>query len=195
MTDSPTNLLDETGGAAAPAATGLLARLDALDQALSERCLITPGGGARRATMGTVRRISQTGSYGIGWIVVFAVVATWLEGPLVALVAAACVVGTLFVNTAVKELVRRVRPEVRTFAHQPSSYSMPSAHTAMAVVGAGVMSVIAPQLALMWWAWAVILAGSRIVLGMHFVGDVLVGALFGALLAWSVATPLIHAAM
>ncbi|MBC7643620.1 MAG: phosphatase PAP2 family protein, partial [Thermoleophilia bacterium] len=42
------------------------------------------------------------------------------------------------------------------------------------------------------WAWAVILAVSRVVLGMHFVGDVVLGGLFGTLLAWSVAAPLIH---
>ncbi|MBC7643993.1 MAG: phosphatase PAP2 family protein [Thermoleophilia bacterium] len=174
------------------AGAGLLARLDAFDQALSARCLVAPGTGARRVVMGGVRRISQTGSYGVGWVVLFAVVATWLEGPLVALVAAGCVVGTLFVNTSVKELVRRTRPVAGSFSHQPASYSMPSAHTAMAVVGAGVMSVIAPELAPVWWAWAVILAVSRVVLGMHFVGDVVLGALFGTLLAWSVAAPLIH---
>ena len=170
----------------------MLARLDAWDRALSARCLIEPGTGVRRVAMSAVRRISQTGSYGVGWVVLFAVVATWLKGPLVAVAAAACVLGMLLVNTVVKQLVRRGRPALRTFEHQPTTYSMPSAHTAMAVVGAGVMSVIAPQLAPLWWGWAVVLAVSRVVLGMHFIGDVLAGAMLGAFMAWTVAEPLVH---
>lgn len=154
-----------------------------------------PSEGGRHFVMGAVRRISQTGSYGVGWIVLFAVVATWLQGPLAAFVAAACVVGTLGANTIIKQSVKRPRPASRAFDHQPTTYSMPSAHTAMAVVGAATMSVIAPQAWWLWWAWAIVLAISRVLLGMHYVADVLVGALFGAALAVIVAVPLVQWAM
>lgn len=176
----------------APPSPAFLARLDALDRRFSTWCLVAPGDGRRRTLMGIVRRLSQTGSYGVGWIVLFAVVVTAVEGWKVAALAAACVVGTLATNTVVKEIVRRPRPVRTSFEDHPSSFSMPSAHTSMAVVGAAIMSAIAPALWPLWWAWTLLLATSRIVLGMHYVGDVVMGAVFGALLARFVAVPLIH---
>lgn len=139
-----------------------------------------------------LRRISQTGSYGAGWIAVFGVVASMIEGWWVAMLAAACVVGMLLLNTAIKVLVRRPRPAARAIEHQPRTFSMPSAHTSMAMVGAAAMAVVAPQLAALWWGWALVLAVSRIVLGMHYFGDVLLGACLGALMAAAVVEPLLR---
>lgn len=144
--------------------------------------------------MTIVRRISQSGSYGVGWVALFAVVVTMLDGWLVAVAAAGCVLGTLALNTVVKEIIRRPRPASRAFDDHPTTFSMPSAHTSMAVVGASIMTLVAPALWLLWWGWTWVLAVSRIVLGMHYVGDVLAGACFGALLAVLVVPHVMHAA-
>jgi len=143
--------------------------------------------------MSVIRRVSQSGSYGVGWVLLFAVVVTALEGWIVALAAAGSVLGTLTVNTVVKEIIRRPRPAATAFDDHPTTFSMPSAHTSMAVVGATVMTLVAPAFWLLWWAWKCVLAVSRIVLGMHFVGDVVAGAAFGAVLARWVVVPIFHA--
>jgi membrane-associated phospholipid phosphatase len=169
----------------------LLARLDVLDRRLSRRLLYRPEGRTGRALLVALRRASQTGSYGTGWIALFAVGATVLEGWRIAVIAAACVVGMLLLNTAIKVLVRRPRPVARAIEHQPRTFSMPSAHTSMAMVGAAAMSQVAPELAIAWWGWAVVLAVSRIMLGMHFFGDVVMGALLGAMVASAVVEPLL----
>lgn len=174
--------------------SGVRAYLDRWDRQISARCVVNPAGSARRtATMSVIRRVSQSGSYGVGWVVLFAVVVTALEGWVVACAAAGSVLGTLMINTVVKEIIRRPRPSATAFNDHPTTFSMPSAHTSMAVVGATVMTLVAPALWPLWWAWTCVLAISRIVLGMHFVGDVLVGALFGAALARWVVTPIFHA--
>jgi membrane-associated phospholipid phosphatase len=139
-----------------------------------------------------LRHISQTGSYGLGWIVAFAAVAAVAGSWKQALIGAACVVGTLMLNTCIKKVVRRPRPQVSVM-HAPTTSSMPSAHSAMAVVGAACMSVVLPELTVVWWLWAGVLAVSRVVLGMHYIGDVVVGLLLGAVVATLVAIPLVHA--
>lgn len=176
-------------------ATGRLARLDALDRRLSRRILVVDGAGVQPVWVSVLRRFSEAGSYGVGWVVLFAVVVTWRDGVLPAVVAAACVLGMLTVNSMVKQRIRRPRPTLNAAGHQPSTYSMPSAHTSMAVVGAAVMTTVVSAL---WWLWVVVaiaLAVSRVMLGMHYLADIVVGALFGLLVALLVAVPLMHAAL
>jgi undecaprenyl-diphosphatase len=99
------------------------------------------------------------------------------------------ILGTLMLNTAVKLVVRRPRP-TGAHGHTPRSYSFPSAHSSMAVVGASAMTVLEPALAVLWWAIAALLAASRVLLGAHYLGDVVAGALLGALVA-TVAVPVL----
>ena len=165
----------------------------ALDLHASRRVLIDLPDGTQPQWVRALRRFSEAGSYGIGWIALFAVVVTWREGITAAAVAAACVVGTLATNTVIKQVVRRRRPRVNAAGQQPSTYSMPSAHTSMAVVGAAVMCTVVPQLAALWVAVAVALAVSRVMLGMHYIADIVVGALYGLAIAVVAAVPSMHA--
>lgn len=172
----------------------MLPRLNDLDRSISGRLVARPEPGRRYLWLEFVHRLSQTGSYGVGWVVLFGVMVTMIDGWKLALLASGCVLGTLLVNTGIKLLIRRPRPRFNPIGHSPNSYSMPSAHTAMAVVGAAIMTVVAPALVVVWWAWTVSLAVSRVILGMHYAGDVLAGAALGALLAWFVALPLLELA-
>lgn len=170
-----------------------LDRVAAFDRNISRRVVARPGDGWRKVWIAIVHRASQTGSYGVGWVLLFAVVITLLDGVAVAALAAACVLGTLLINTGIKVLIRRPRPWFNPVGERPATYSFPSAHTSMAMVGASVISLVSPDLYLLWWGWAAVLAISRIILGMHYVGDVIGGVLLGLLLAQFVALPLMQA--
>jgi membrane-associated phospholipid phosphatase len=172
----------------------LLQRLDALDRRVSAALVVKPrADGTPRRWLVFLRRFSEAGSYGVGWIALFAIVGILGDGIARGLVAAACVVGMLAVNTLVKHLIRRPRPIARAIAHAPTTYSMPSAHTSMAMVGAATMQVIVPDQAPLWWSVAAALAASRVLLGMHYLADILAGVAFGLACGLLLAAPLVQA--
>lgn len=172
----------------------LLGRLDALDRKLTSAIVIGPAAHGRpRFWVETLRRFSEMGSYGIGWVALFAIVGMASDGLLRGAVAAAFVVAMLVSNTLIKNVFKRPRPTIRAITHSPSSWSMPSAHTSMAMVGAATMTVISPDWAVLWWCVAFGLGASRVMLGMHFLGDVVVGALLGLVVGLAIAAPVVSA--
>ncbi len=69
----------------------------------------------------------------------------------------------------------------------PDQFSFPSGHTITAFAVAGSLTAFYPALFPALLFCAVSVAASRILLGMHFLSDVLAGAAIGAGLGWSVA--------
>lgn len=170
----------------------LLARLDELDRRASAFLVVKPrADGSPRRWLVVLRRFSEAGSYGVGWIALFAVVGVVSDGLLRGAAAAAMVVLMLGANTVVKRVIRRPRPVARAIAHAPTTYSMPSAHSSMAMVGASTMQVIVPEQAVLWWGVALGLAASRVLLGMHYLADVLAGVLLGLACGLFVAAPVV----
>lgn len=97
----------------------------------------------------------------------------------------------LMTDAALKPLVRRVRPftavmDVRVIDERPKTYSFPSGHAASAFAGAVTMSRGWPQAQPLWWATALLIAFSRIYVGVHYPLDVIGGAIAGMLSAWLV---------
>jgi membrane-associated phospholipid phosphatase len=88
------------------------------------------------------------------------------------------VVGALLANTAVKQLVRRPRPdlgpELPPLSSTISSLAYPSAHAATSFAAAGALG---PSLPL--YAAAGAMALTRPYLGVHYPSDVLAGAALG----------------
>ena len=87
-----------------------------------------------------------------------------------------------------KKLVRQ-RPyltwdTIRLGAAPLDLYSFPSGHTLHAVAATWVVTAYYPGLAWVLVPFAVLVALSRVVLGLHYPTDVLVGALIGAVLAF-----------
>ena len=95
-----------------------------------------------------------------------------------------------FVNLVVKPLGRRPRPdrageETPNARHvrMPASRSFPSGHTAAAVAFAGGVGSVLPAAGIPLHALAALVAYSRVHTGVHYPGDVLAGAVIGAMVA------------
>jgi membrane-associated phospholipid phosphatase len=97
--------------------------------------------------------------------------------------ATATVAGVYALNTAIKRLVGRRRPELSglpPLTGTPTALSFPSAHASTSFAGAGLYAQLGlPAVPL--YALATGLALSRLYLGVHYPSDVLAGATLGSL--------------
>jgi len=83
---------------------------------------------------------------------------------------------------SIKFIVRRRRPEGEwgSIYRNTDPHSFPSGHAARAFLIAGVASGLAPAwLAVILWIWAPLVSLARVAMGVHYVSDVLAGALLG----------------
>ena len=94
------------------------------------------------------------------------------------------------VNVLVKPLSRRRRPDrtgsevpVDRQVRMPGSRSFPSGHTAAAVAFAGGVGRVLPAAGVPLHALAAMVGYSRVHTGVHYPGDVLGGALLGAMIS------------
>ena len=93
----------------------------------------------------------------------------------------------IFLFRALKHASRRKRPceiEPHCWASilPPDKYSFPSGHSITAFAVAMSIGLFYPELQGCLLAAAFLIAGSRIILGMHFLSDVLAGSVIGVLL-------------
>jgi undecaprenyl-diphosphatase len=94
---------------------------------------------------------------------------------------------SIFLFRALKHASHRKRPcEIEPHCWSlilpPDKYSFPSGHSITAFSIAISIGLFYPQLQAPLLAVAVLIAGSRIILGMHFLSDVLAGSMIGAVL-------------
>ena len=99
----------------------------------------------------------------------------------------AAVSATNVLLVVLKRHFRRTRPCVRcphpfvAGLEPPDPFSFPSGHTMNAFAFASVVSLGVPALAPLLLVIAASVAASRVVLGMHYVSDVLAGSLLGTI--------------
>jgi membrane-associated phospholipid phosphatase len=133
---------------------------------------------AERAVAG----FSRLGEHGGVWLAI-GVAGQVLDAPRRAdwRRATATVAGTYALNTAIKLLIRRPRPQLAglpQLTDTPTQFSLPSAHAATSFAGALCYSRLGlPAFPL--YELAVALSISRLYLGVHYPSDVIAGALLG----------------
>ena len=92
---------------------------------------------------------------------------------------------------ALKPVINRPRPyevdhNITVIDAKPDTRSFPSGHAAMAVAGALAGSRMLPYSAWAWWPLALVVAISRVYIGVHWPSDVIAGAVIGLACGWFV---------
>ena len=88
---------------------------------------------------------------------------------------------------AIKFLVRRQRPEGEWggIYRNTDPHSFPSGHAARSFLIAMIASAFVPGwLVILLWVWAPLVSLARVAMGVHYVSDVLAGAIVGVVVAF-----------
>jgi membrane-associated phospholipid phosphatase len=96
------------------------------------------------------------------------------------------ILGLAGVVLGIKFLVRRERPqgEWGGIYRNTDPHSFPSGHAARAFLIAVIASALAPVwLAAVLWVWAPLVALARVAMGVHYLSDVVAGAVLGVIVA------------
>lgn len=161
----------------------VLAWLDQVELTACRRLNRVIGGHGTRRLFQAASRLGD----GILWYLLIAVLASGFgaEGRQAALQCAVAGVSGLLIYRFLKNRLVRERPymthAVIVCAGKPlDRFSFPSGHTLHAVSFTLIAITAVPMLALLLVPAAVLIALSRVVLGLHYPSDVLAGALLGA---------------
>ncbi len=160
------------------------------DQAERRLCLLANAASRRRILCGVFRGASRLGD-GVFWYALMASMPLWLgvtEGLRAALHMLAVGAVGLALYKVLKRTLVRERPFVGLVGIECAMppldrYSFPSGHTLHAVAFSTLGVAFVPALAAVLVPFAMLVAASRVVLGLHYPSDVLVGAALGAGLA------------
>ena len=173
-----------------PARLGRLARERAAWLAREQALALWAHGAATRDWV--VRSLGVVSRVGDGWLW-YAIVAClpWaggVAGPSVAVRMIGVGIVNLLIYKIVKRWIARPRPfrtcpGIRECARSLDEYSFPSGHTLHSVAFSVILTAYYPMFALVVWPFTLLVAVSRVVLGLHYPSDVIVGGLIGGLTA------------
>ena len=90
----------------------------------------------------------------------------------------------LIISALLKILVERQRPDVSTLI-AVSSFSFPSGHTTVAFSAVPLIQRVFKKLKWFWISLAIIIALSRVYVGVHYLSDILAGGIIGYVTGYS----------
>jgi undecaprenyl-diphosphatase len=156
-----------------------------LDARLSNQMRVAEKPGALRAIAAFFAHSGDSWFWAIGLL------ALWLSGDSFWKEWAVVQLGSISLLAAmvllIKFRIKRKRPEgewgrVYRFS---DPHSFPSGHAARAFLIATIATGLGPPgLAAVLWIWAPLVALARVAMGVHYLSDIVAGALFGVIVAW-----------
>ena len=160
----------------------LLARLDAGDRALYARCVVAPSAAAgRRAGWRLCTHLGGTASTVTAAAAPLAGSSTLRDAAIRAMLA---LVASHLVVQLLKRGVTRPRPSRSggaALVREPDRYSFPSGHATAAMAVTLSYALAFPALAVPLLLLGLGVGYSRVALGVHFPGDVIVGQIIAAI--------------
>jgi undecaprenyl-diphosphatase len=133
--------------------------------------------------------LSLAGSFGIVWLLLAVAISgfSWSRPWLWTRVGAAVLLAES-TSGALKLAVERDRPPLsrpvpEPLLESPPTFSFPSGHATVAFASATVLALAVPRLRWPLYGLAVLIAWSRVYVGVHYPGDVLAGAVLGVAIA------------
>jgi undecaprenyl-diphosphatase len=156
-----------------------------IDARLSNQMRVAEKPGALRAMAAFFAHSGDSWFWGLGLI------ALWIAGNTFWKEWAVVQLGSISVLAVlvllVKFRVRRQRPvgEWGRIYRNTDPHSFPSGHAARAFLIATIAAGLGPPwLALLLWIWAPLVSLARVAMGVHYLSDIVAGALFGIAIAW-----------
>ena len=145
------------------------------------------------ARLWVVRLLNIVSRMGDGWVwYATIVVLPWVSPGGVGSTCAIRMVAVGLANVVIYKIIKRwiarprpflTCPGIRECARPLDEYSFPSGHTLHSVAFSLILVSYYPHLALLVWPFTLLVAVSRVILGLHYPSDVIVGAAIGALTA------------
>jgi undecaprenyl-diphosphatase len=130
--------------------------------------------------------LSDIARGGAIWIALAVLIALMYRSrwPAVVHVVLAIVLAFVVCDDIAKPFFNRSRPfesnaDSRVYGYRPTTRSFPSGHAASAIAGVSALVRMAPEARTVFWVFALLIACSRVYLGVHYPADVLAGALLG----------------
>ena len=155
-----------------------------LDARLSEQMRVAEKPGALRSWAAFFAHSGDSWFWAaalmLGWLVSNSL---WRKWEVVELVGISLLAPLVLV---IKFTIRRRRPEGEwgTIYRSTDPHSFPSGHAARAFFIAAIATALSPAwLAIFLWIWAPLVAAARVAMGVHYVSDVVAGAVLGIVMA------------
>jgi undecaprenyl-diphosphatase len=141
---------------------------------------------------GTLRSIAVFFAHsGDSWFWAIGLLSLWISGDSFWKEWAVVQLGSISLLAAmvllIKFRIRRKRPEGEWggIYRRSDPHSFPSGHAARAFLIATIASGLGPAwLAIALWIWAPLVGLARVAMGVHFLSDILAGAVLGMFAAW-----------